>query len=290
MKSMLAVLSTVFICSGAVLCAEEFGQLIVQGETDRPLATVTIVAGGRRYVCTRSPAPGTLCRARVPVNVKSARVEVGESGHLPFARNFAVVEFNGSTASVSVGKVSLVKARLATDLPALESPRARPLPAVAGNGPLAVFEIIEGNAPAPNAKVFDVYLINTGKQTILKEFEIGWSYMSGGTASGVEAFTPKPVGEYVLELPIRLSNPSSRRTQRLPAPLVIPAGTVAEPNPVVLRLVIFYSLQDADRHPYSGWNIKYSLRLVSYDGGSIPIFLEESCPIFSEESGRDSKY
>jgi hypothetical protein len=252
------------------------GEIVVNGASDRPAARIRIMADSKWYSCNRSPASGTLCRAQLPLATRSVRVEISENGYVPFAKNFGRIDFNNNSALVDMGRVSLIKVPAATmEFTPFDKAVQFHLPNSASENSLKVIDIQKNADSTEKVQTFDVILANTGKAVILKQFEIDWAYESTGGTSNTPAYSLRPTAEYLIELPIKLWHQQDNRSQLLPSPLVVPAGTATEPNPVTLRLVLYYSLVDACCHPATHWNITYNLALADTDGVRIPIFVNE---------------
>lgn len=152
------------------------------------------------------------------------------------------------------------------------------------NHGLELVQILEEGANRrEERRIFDITLANKSpKQRLLTRFDVSWSYFSAGGAGGPEAHVLKPVGKYAVELPIEVDHPYGSKLQPLSPPIVVPPGSEKEPNLVTLRLHLSYRLVDRRSHPFTGWDIKFNLKIVDSTG--------ERTMIFSERSWHDRPY
>lgn len=140
--------------------------------------------------------------------------------------------------------------------------------------PLEVVQILEGRSGSENIRIFDVTLANKSNvQKLLKTFDVSWSYVSGGGANNVEPHIIKPKAKYIIEIPIDLNHPEDEKNQLVYPPLLVPPGSDSEPNLLVIRLHVYYSIE---RHPYSNWELRFSIRIVDNTGDRVDIFSKRS--------------
>jgi len=250
------------------------GELVVAGTTDWPTAEIEIFANGKYYRCPRDPVRGTLCRARVPPTTNAVRVEMDERGFLPFSKNIANVHFINNVARVDVGNVKSVRLpSTASDYGPLPNAKEVSSPEIDPDAPFKVIYIQQSGGDPESVHTFDVTFANTGKLIVLKQFEIHWSYESGGGSSAEPAHSLTPTERYIIELPINIRHPQDGRIQLLPFPLSVSRGAPTDPNVITLRLVLYYSLIEGGRHPFTNWDITYDLAVTDVGGTRTPIFV-----------------
>lgn len=139
---------------------------------------------------------------------------------------------------------------------------------------LELYRIEEGLSGSESTRVFDITIANKSKgQKLLKDFEVKWNYSAGGGASNEKPYLLKPTAKYKIVMPIDRRKLQDKKVQPVYPHLVIPPGSQAEPNLVTIRLYLSYTI---DIHPYTNWDILFSLSITDDKGGRVTIFSERS--------------
>jgi hypothetical protein len=135
---------------------------------------------------------------------------------------------------------------------------------------LELFEILEGHSHKEDVRVFDITLANkSNEQKVLKNFEVNWRYLSGGGANIEKPFLLKPSAKYIIVMTMNRRYPQDSKVQCVCPHVVVPPGSRAEPNLVTIRLYLSYRI---DYHPYSNWDISFSISITDDKGGKVAIF------------------
>jgi len=135
---------------------------------------------------------------------------------------------------------------------------------------LRLVEILEGRSEGESVRVFDITLANeTAAQRWLKDFEVKWNYQAGGGASDRMPYVLRPTAKYKILMPIDVNHPSDEKLQCVCPHLVIPKGTRNEPSLVTFRLYLSYSIA---RHPYTSWDILFTINIIDDKGERLSIF------------------